>query len=139
MQYIILACSGQKADERNHAIDLYQARQFKAVSDAIDDDSLVSILSAQHGLIADLWQVDPYDRTMTPERARDLAASEFDGWLFAHTAMDPEVDEILVYGGKLYRDVVKAWAEPWDIEVTELVGANRGCGDHFAALQEALA
>ena len=38
--------------------------------------------------------------------------------------------EIYIYGGKLYRDVLNSYFE----NTIELIGRNRGIGDHFSEL-----
>ena len=38
---------------------------------------------------------------------------------------------IYIYGGKLYRDVLNRWFK----DTIELIGPNRGIGDHYSALK----
>lgn len=140
---LIIGCSESKATERRRAIDLYRSRQHRLAAAAYDADAmggelLVDVLSAKEGLVdAGIW-IAPYDEKMTAERAEELKSCEFNRFVFVSTVTGFDVDEVLVYGGALYRDVVAAWASEFDFPVTHLVGAARGCGDHYSALKEAL-
>jgi hypothetical protein len=80
------------------------------------------ILSAEHGLLSAFSSVDIYDRMMDPARATELAeAPEYDlrkalflpvlatrrRAAFEHFPSS----EVFVFGGALYRGVVRRWEE----------------------------
>jgi DNA-binding transcriptional regulator LsrR (DeoR family) len=117
----------------------YDARQHRTMLDAFwtvrapcGDD--LSILSAEFGLIDAAQPVPDYDRKMDAARARTLATDAAQQAAMAR-AIDGH-DTVAVYGGKTYRDMVRATlaAIGADVEVIDVVGANRGNGDHYSAL-----
>ena len=64
---------------------------------------------------------------MTDPRADDLAA--------AIPSNYPTSGNVFVYGGATYRGIVRAWARHLDASAPfEIVGRNRGNGDHYSAL-----
>ena len=107
-------------------MDLYQARQFKIARQLQDRGWTVFVLSAKHGLISGSDLIADYDQKMNRSRAAELSAQL------------PEIfpaGPVYVYGGKLYRDVVKSWADRLgQLQPQELIGLNRGNGDHYRAL-----
>ena len=107
-------------------MDLYQARQFKIARQLQDLGWSVFVLSAKHGLIPGSEIIADYDQKMDRARADQLA-----DLLPAIFPAGP----VYVYGGKLYRDLVKSWADQLGLQLPhELIGLNRGNGDHYRAL-----
>lgn len=157
MNHLIISCTGNKLDEASRAINLYQARQFKIAKELLSRGWLVTILSAKYGFLADNEIVDPYDLKMdrllsdsfirrykyhetTPYpfsaaiklRSTKVGAHWEGGDLEAARRLDGNTN--YVYGGENYRRIVRAL----DRNVTELVGKNRGNGDHYSALKALL-
>ena len=90
------------------------------------------VLSAEHGLIDGGDVIECYDRPLTAPRADELAA--------ATPANYPSTGPVLVYGGKQYRGIVRAWARDLSKpEPFEVVGLDEGCGHHYSALGALLA
>lgn len=137
---LVLACSGSKRHGDRAALLKYAARQFAAVADAaLDPSGLyaaghdIAILSAEFGLVPAYRPLPDYDTLMTRTIADRLVADE-DAFERFVEAVEGH-DEVAVYGGALYRRVVRSWAERLGVEVIEIVGEGRGCGDHFSALK----
>lgn len=132
---LIMGCSGRKQDGENAATTKYLGRQHDvARSFAYCDGIEVAYLSAEFGLIDFGHPLPDYDRKMDAMRAlslvndpaqRDMARRLGDGH-----------DTVAVFGGKVYREAVKALFP--EHEVVEVVGEDRGCGDHFSALRNLL-
>jgi hypothetical protein len=129
---LVISCSGSKRPGTHPALDLYRARQFTLARElAARPGWRVMILSAEHGLVDGDQELECYERLMTPVRARELEE------------LVPEnypTGPVHVYGGMQYRAIVRAWAR--DLGETaplELVGPNRGNGDHYHALAELVA
>lgn len=66
-EWVIIPCSGKKADEACEAVDLYLGSFFSQVLDSarsLVDDEHILILSAKHGLITLDTVIAPYDLKM---------------------------------------------------------------------------
>jgi len=126
MNSLIISCSANKFSGSHRALDLYQARQFKIARQLQDRGWSVFVLSAKHGLIPGSEIIADYDQKMDRARAEQLADQ-----LPAIFPAGP----VFVYGGRLYRDVVKSWADRLGLQLPrELIGLNRGNGDHYRSL-----
>ena len=123
-----MSCTETKRPGAHPALDLYLARQFKIARQFAELPGWrVMILSAEHGLIDGGDVIESYERPMTQARADDLAA--------AIPANYPTSGPVFVYGGKQYRGIVRAWARRLGASYpVEVVGRNRGNGDHYSAL-----
>jgi len=128
---LIVACSETKTPGAQRAADKYVSRQHSAVAANWGSVGYYAILSAEFGLVPAQRKLPDYNTKMTPAIAKTHHKQ-----IKALLAAMPD-DVIYVYGGKVYRDAVIA-AAPKGAKVVELVGRNRGCGDHFSALQEFL-
>lgn len=140
MALVIMACSETKHPGARAACLKYQGRQHTAIREAMVEwgwavGSDLYILSAKYGLVPSYQPLPDYNHRMTPSRAAALAQDA--DQIATAEALTAEHDTVYVYGGQDYRAVVEALFP--DSEVVALVGANRGCGDHFSALQEQLA
>lgn len=138
---LVLACSDKKNQSPRAALTKYAGRQFASTMNAyIDPAGMyaaghdVVILSAKFGIVPAYRTLPDYDTKMTPAIAADWLADDDAFDAFAQAADGH--DEVAVYGGALYRSVVSEWAERLGLLVTEVVGENRGCGDHYSALSE---
>jgi hypothetical protein len=129
----IMACGESKNPGKLPAFRKYAGRQFAVLAEELSGlwaaGHTVYILSAKHGLIPAQQTLADYDQLMTEGRGREL----FDNIVRVLDDSDNAEDEIVVYGGKVYRALVAAAAG--DREVIELVGEDRGCGDHFSELR----
>jgi hypothetical protein len=136
---LVMACSGAKVDGERAAALKYDARQHDAAVEAFYGHGGLAqaghgyaILSAEFGFVAPTQALPDYDRKMDASRARQFEADA--GQLAAFAALAEGHDEVAVYGGEQYRRVVREFAQALGLEVIEVVGLNRGCGDHFSAL-----
>lgn len=131
MKLLILSCCGKKLDREVMAGRMYQNREHNLIREhelRIQEAGIeIAVLSAEYGLVGWTHLIKPYDRKMTPVRAAHLACR------LAAWPNDKDLTEVFVQGGKLYRDCIKSAFD--GVPVTELVGANRGNGDHFSALK----
>ena len=126
MNSLIISCSAHKLPGSHRAVDLYQSRQFKIARQLQDLGWSVFVLSAKYGFIPGSEIIADYDQKMDRSRADQLA-----DLLPAIFPAGP----VYVYGGKLYRDVVNSWADRLgQLQPRELIGLNRGNGDHYRAL-----
>jgi len=136
----IISCSEKKVPAEQAAGIKYDSRQHRAILAAFYQERFAAgdellILSAEFGLVEVYRPLPDYERKMDEARAKELAADPAQ-----QATLDAALagqDEVFIFGGKVYRDMVKAML-PEDVSVEELVGADRGCGDHFSALVEAL-
>lgn len=137
--FFIIGCSEQKAPGPQAAAFKYAPRQHAAIRAAFMGPCglwaaghQLSILSAAFGLVDATTALPDYNVKMTQHGARMLASSAA-----AREAFLADIagfDQVVVYGGGLYRSVVRAWLQGSEVELVELVGRDRGCGDHFSAL-----
>jgi hypothetical protein len=144
MDTLIISCCAAKLEHSAPAFELYQNRVFKLLRNTEDlqERFEIYILSAKYGLIPGYHPIAPYDQRMDRARASELTARpEAPLWLRSSPG------DVYVYGGELYREVVRSWmlqmegfklADP-SRQLIELIGKNRGNGDHFSALKEATA
>lgn len=134
--HVIIACSATKNEGPRAAAQKYASRQHnEALTGMLAWGYAAgyefSILSAKHGVVRALTMVGNYDVAMSA-RLRDQFIADPAAKAQAEAQVG-DAEQIVVYGGRLYRDVIKAWFP--DREIIELVGEDRGCGDHFSALK----
>ena len=120
---LIVSCCQSKLPGTHKAIDIYQGKAFKLIrKENLLDTVDVWILSAELGLIHSSEMISWYELKMNETRSLELIDQ-------GRTSELP-VGEINIYGGKLYRDVLNSYFD----NTIELIGRNRGIGDHFSAL-----
>jgi hypothetical protein len=144
---VLLACSCSKAETPvpMPAVKLYQGVMYQTLREHrpvdIDPDELtILIVSAEHGLLCEDDEIEPYDRRMTVERADELIAAGFPEDMYFD---GPTFDRVLLAGGADYRRVMRAYVEAMrgfdqiapDAEVIEVSG---GIGDQRHQLGEFL-
>jgi hypothetical protein len=127
---ILMACSAKKLGQPATAQDFYQGVMWQSLRANLPDGQLphVVVLSAMHGFIPGSRLVEPYDKFMTPVRAREL---EFDLEQFIDSVEWPEdATRILLAGGGLYRylmrrmvgELIRAGKLAGDLEISEVNG-----------------
>ncbi|CAN7365432.1 DUF6884 domain-containing protein [Variovorax sp. LjRoot178] len=127
---ILMACSGTKLGQPAPAQDLYQGVMWQSLRANAPDGQLphIVVLSAMHGFIPGSKVVEPYDKFMTPVRAREL---EFDLEQFIESVEWPEdATRILLAGGGHYRylmrrmvgELIRAGKLAGDLEISEVTG-----------------
>lgn len=140
MALFVMACSAGKHQGLQAAVNKYDSRQHRTLFREFflngafcSHDAL--ILSAEHGFLGMTQMVGDYDLLLDDERAAQIAHSPFQQERLAQ-ALDNH-DTVYLYGGRLYRDTVRIAlaALGFTGEVVDVVGPDRGCCDHFAALQ----
>mgnify|MGYP003627021821 CR=1 FL=1 len=130
---LILSCCQSKLQGTHKAIDLYQGKAFKLIrKENLLDTVDVWILSAELGLIHSSEPISWYELKMNETRSIELIDQGIPS-RYRDYEGEPSVlptGEINIYGGKLYRDVLNSYFD----KTIELIGRNRGIGDHFSAL-----
>jgi len=134
---LVLSCSDTKCPDvgDKEAIDRYLGPVFQSLkSMGTPADVDVAIMSAKHGLIRADTPIQNYNDKMSPKKAdmfkqdagqMDRIKNTLDGY-----------DNVIVQGGKDYKDVIRAAAG--DAKITEVPG-GRGIGDQRKSMKEALA
>lgn len=127
---ILMACSATKLGHPAPAQDFYQGVMWQSLRANAPEGQLphIVVLSAMHGFIPGSRVVEPYDKLMTPVRAREL---EFDLEQFIQSVEWPEdASRILLAGGGLYRylmrrmvgELIRAGKLAGDLEISEVTG-----------------
>jgi hypothetical protein len=142
---LVIACGGAKIDTNGAkvaALDLYAGRQFALARALAAEGWSVLILSARYGLIDGERKVADYDQRLDEDRAHELATDDLQASLLNVWGQDAE--QIVFYGGGLYRDVFDALIRRTGLavvgdgrDVVDIIGA--GCGEHFSVLKEIVA
>ena len=118
---LFISCAGRKLGQFARAIDLYQARQFNLAKELRELNWQITIISAKYGLVDADQVIATYDQKMTLARSNEILSDDF-----------PDISGTTnyVYGGELYRRIVREL----DQNVVEIIGRNRGNGDHYSHL-----
>lgn len=127
---ILMACSATKLDSPAPAKEFYQGVMWQSLRANMPggQDPHIVVLSAMHGFIPGSAVVAPYDKLMTPVRAREL---EFDLEQFIEAVEWPEdATRILLAGGGLYRylmrrmvgELIRAGKLAGALEISEVSG-----------------
>jgi len=124
MNRLFISCCGRKLEHSARAIDLYKSRQFNLAQQLLELGWEVTIISAKHGFLDADCIIEPYDQRMTANRSQEI--------LLRGLRENISATKNYVFGGELYRRIIREL----DPCVTELVGANRGNGDHYSALKQ---
>lgn len=107
----MMACSGAKADSIRPAVELYQGVMYQTLRAHLpenDEELVIMIVSAEHGLLFAHDEIDPYDRELTTERADELIAAGFPDDI----AFDgPTFSRVFLAGGAEYRRVMRAYVD----------------------------
>lgn len=104
---ILMPCSRAKLDRPAPAADLYQGVMWQSLraNSPAGVQAHIVVLSALHGFISGSRVVAPYDRFLTPARAREF---EFDLEQFIDSVEWPkDVTRVLLAGGGLYRYLMR--------------------------------
>jgi hypothetical protein len=134
---LVLSCSDTKCPDVGDmkAVDRYLGPVFqslKAMGTPADVD--VAILSAKHGLIRADTPIQKYNDKMSPKKAEIFKQDAGQMSRIKNTLEG--YDNVIVQGGKDYKDVIRAAAG--DIKITEIAG-GRGIGDQRSAMKQAIA
>ncbi|TXI24212.1 MAG: hypothetical protein E6Q67_03060 [Roseateles sp.] len=137
---LLMPCSGMKLDFAAPASTLYTGVMWQSLRANWCGSTRLAILSAKHGIVLPHEVLAPYDQRLDQDRVDELldelrpqterVAAAIDG---AH------IDQVLVAGGHLYRQVLLAIvaqlksnrAIGGDVPVNQTVG---GIGEHRAQL-----
>jgi hypothetical protein len=140
---IIMACSAAKLAGAQVPTVKYDTRQHRLLHQEMFIEGMICshdtmILSAEFGLIPITRPVADYDRKMDAARAKEFSSDDRQLAIIKDAIAEENHETVALYGGALYRNTVKALLDRagFDGEIIEIIGENRGCGDHFAALQD---
>ena len=134
---LVLSCSDTKCPDVGdmEAVDRYLGPVFKslkAMGTPADVD--VAIMSAKHGLIRADTPIKNYNERMSPKKAEMFKQDAGQMGRIKNTI--DGYDNVIVQGGKDYKDVIRAAAG--DTKITEIAG-GRGIGDQRSAMKQAIA
>ncbi|MHB8360192.1 MAG: DUF6884 domain-containing protein [Thermoplasmataceae archaeon] len=101
---LILSCSKTKSLDPGRAIDVYKGQAYSQVKKYYSKNNHldVKIISAKYGLIDRKDIIDPYDNKMDHKSSKIYKKAFKDDL----EVLSTKYDDILVFGGKLYKDVV---------------------------------
>ena len=128
---IVLACSATKieTDRPVMALYLYDGPAYRILR-KYGAGVGVRILSAKYGVIDGNQLVMPYEQRLDAARANELdalgAGAGLDAWCEGY--------DVLVFGGKLYRDTILAWLSPATRDRVQ-VAAAAGIGYQLSELK----
>lgn len=141
MDTLILSCCGPKLEQPAPALELYQNRAWAFAREHLADRFNLMVLSAEYGLRRATDVLEPYERKLDDRRAAWLIERHHNTRPFSMLSawQDTGSGRFYVYGGACYRELVKFWCSTmpktgW--ECIEVIGQNRGIGDHFSALKQ---
>jgi hypothetical protein len=99
---VLMASSGSKLEHASPAKDLYQGPMWKTLRANVDPDKAphIVVLSPLHGFVAGPHVIAPYQKLMTPGRARELQY-ELPQYVDS-VAWPKDTTQILLAGSGLY-------------------------------------
>ena len=134
---LVLSCSDTKCPDvgDKEAIDRYLGPVFQSLkSMGTPADVDVAIMSAKHGLIRSDTSIQNYNEKMSPKTA-EMFKQDAGQMSRIKNTLDG-YDNVIVQGGKDYKDVIRAAAG--DTKITEIPG-GRGIGDQRSDMKQAIA
>ena len=134
---LVLSCSDTKCPDvgDKEAIDRYLGPVFQSLkSMGTPADVDVAIMSAKHGLIRSDTSIQNYNEKMSPKTA-EMFKQDAGQMSRIKNTLDG-YDNVIVQGGKDYKDVIRAAAG--DTKITEISG-GRGIGDQRSDMKQAIA
>jgi hypothetical protein len=142
---LIMACAAPKLEGAQLAGYKYTTRQHRALVEEFfgEGDGYLAgneavILSAKFGVVPCTSTVEDYDQCLDKARAQALCNDATQVARMARAVSEQRT--VYIYGGTLYRHVARTLLAQagYTGDIIELIGLNRGCGDHFSALCDLL-
>ena len=133
---LIVSCSDKKCpDDKNmKAIDRYLGPVFQSLrKQGIPENVDVAIMSAKHGLITADTPLKNYNEKMSVAKAQAFKNDPDQLNRIKNTMSG--YDDVIVQGGPLYKDVIRAAAG--DLKINEIPG-GRGIGDQRKSVIDAI-
>ena len=118
---VIVSCSQKKCPDvgNMNAFDRYMGSVFQSLKkQGVPEDVDVAILSAKHGLISRDTPIKNYDLKMSSEIGQKFKSDPTQMNRILNTMTG--YDDVIVQGGPLYKDVIRAAAGKGDINLTEV-------------------
>jgi hypothetical protein len=118
---VIVSCSQKKCPDVGNmkAFDRYMGSVFQSLKkQGVPEDVDVAILSAKHGLISRDTPIKNYDLKMSSEIGQKFKSDPTQMNRMINTMTG--YDDVIVQGGPLYKDVIRAAAGKGDINLTEV-------------------
>ena len=118
---VIVSCSQKKCPDVGNmkAFDRYMGSVFQSLKkQGVPEDVDVAILSAKHGLISRDTPIKNYDLKMSSEIGQKFKSDPTQMNRIINTMTG--YDDVIVQGGPLYKDVIRAAAGKGDINLTEV-------------------
>ena len=133
---LIVSCSDKKCpDDKNmKAIDRYLGPVFQSLrKQGVPENVDVAIMSAKHGLIKANTPLKNYNEKMSVAKAQAFKNDPDQLNRIKNTMTG--YDDVIVQGGPLYKDVIRAAAG--DLKINEIPG-GRGIGDQRKSVIDAI-
>ena len=133
---LIVSCSDKKCpDDKNmKAIDRYLGPVFQSLrKQGVPENVDVAIMSAKHGLITANTPLKNYNEKMSVAKAQAFKNDPDQLNRIKNTMTG--YDDVIVQGGPLYKDVIRAAAG--DLKINEIPG-GRGIGDQRKSVINAI-
>ncbi len=133
---LIVSCSDKKCpDDKNmKAIDRYLGPIFQSLrKQGVPENVDVAIMSAKHGLITADTPLKNYNEKMSVAKAQAFKNDPDQLNRIKNTMSG--YDDVIVQGGPLYKDVIRAAAG--DLKINEIPG-GRGIGDQRKSVIDAI-
>ena len=118
---VIVSCSQKKCPDVGNmkAFDRYTGSVFQSLKkQGVPADVDIAILSAKHGLISRDTPIKKYDLKMSSEIGEKFKSDPTQMNRIINTMTG--YDDVIVQGGPLYKDVIRAAAGKGDINLTEV-------------------
>ena len=118
---VIVSCSQKKCPDVGNmkAFDRYMGSVFQSLKkQGVPEDVDVAILSAKHGLISRDTPIKNYDLKMSSEIGQKFKSDPTQMNRMINTMTG--YDDVIVQGGPLYKDVIRAAAGKGDVNLTEV-------------------
>lgn len=131
---LVQGCSKSKnhVTEPVRPLELYSGFFFKIIRKAIrsgefNDDIAIAILSAEYGLVDADTPIEPYDRRMDRQRARELGPDVSES---LSEQLTGETERVVLNLGKTYRLAVDKFAREVALPVKHIDGGGIGEKGH---------
>lgn len=134
---VLISCGKIKRAEKSAAQDLYTGELFKKIRSLVEKrNQPFHILSALHGLVPPLAELDPYEYTLAG-KSKSVKREWAAGVAEMFTYYSPEEWRIEIFAGRDYREFLVPMMRDRGFEV-EIPLEGLGIGEQLSFLKSAL-